>query len=267
MAIKVIKDKRIWKRFINSLNHNTFLHSQGWVDFNQAYNHKTFQLGLYQKKKLTSVTLVLLINAKRGKFLFVPHGPQGIINNSTLKSWTKYLTKLAKQEKCSFFRISPILENYPANLQLFKKNGYKNSPIHMHAEHTTVVDLRPNEHDILLNMRKTTRQMISKGNKLIESNDVVIKKHQSINNKLYSVYQSTTKRGGFVAFTQDYINQEYKSFSKHESCYILSVEHNKQILSWGFFILTKKDASIIKVPTYFTKKSQLHIFLTGKEGC
>lgn len=116
--------------------------------------------------------------------------------------------------------------------------------------------------------------MISKGNKLIESNDVVIKKHQSINNKLYSVYQSTTKRGGFVAFTQDYINQEYKSFSKHESCYILSVEHNKQILSWGLFILTKKrcfyhqGANILhkKIPASYISHWQ-GMMLAKKHGC
>ncbi len=242
MAIKEIKDIKVWQKLEKKLNNNTFLHSTGWIDFNKSYDHKYWTLGLFEKKELKSICLVLKIQAKRGKFLFVPHGPLGEINKKTIKTWTTYLKKLAKQESCSFIRISPLLDRNTSNENIFFENGYRNSPIHMHAEHSTVVNLDRPLPDILIGMRKTTRQMIRKGERLIESGDVVIKKHKEINDKLYEVYKETTKRGKFVPFSKKYINQEYKSFNKFKKAHIISVEHNNKVLSWGLFIHNNKRA-------------------------
>jgi lipid II:glycine glycyltransferase (peptidoglycan interpeptide bridge formation enzyme) len=240
MDIRQIDDVQ-WENFVNSLNQNTFLHSLGWVDFNKAFGFKTFQLGLFEGDMLTSVAFAFVIAAKRGRFLFVPHGPQfREFSQSELASWTKYLKRLAKEQNCSFVRISPIEIKSELNTTAFANLGYRPSPIHMHAEHTSVLDLTQELPDILMGMRKTTRQLCNRGEKMIESGEIQIVEHTSFTNELYEVYTSTASRGGFVPFSRAYLQQEYDSFTKFEKCRLISIVFEGRVLSWGFWILAGK---------------------------
>jgi peptidoglycan pentaglycine glycine transferase (the first glycine) len=242
MEIRIIDDKQ-WKAFVEELNLNTFLHSLGWIDFNRQFDHQTWQMGLFQGDKLTSVAFVFKIEAKRGKFLFCPHGPQLAKNNSVeLDKWLSYFKEIAKKENCSFIRIAPNLEKTEENQALFSDLGFKNAPIHMHAELTTVLDLKPELPEILMKMRKTTRQMANKGEKMIASGEIEVTEHDTITDELYQVYSSTADRGGFVPFSQAYLQQEFDSFKAKEKCRILVIKHDGRVLSWGLWIIAGKRA-------------------------
>jgi len=274
LQVRSISDQEEWQNIVDSLEYNTFLHSNGWVDFNEAYGHKTFKLGLFltdetglnSSEKPLSIAMVLKISAKRGTFLFIPHGPQFSVNSTSfsnpqninsesdfsennfvsksdqINAWKKELILLGKQEKCDFIRISPILENTTQNYELFAKAGFKNSPIHMHAELTTVVDLTPSNKEILKNMRKTMRQMIKKSDQLLQSGEVKIEIVSEIDEAMHEVYKSTTKRGGFVPFSLKYLQVEYDSFAKHDKAIMCKIVHQNEVLSWGMFIFSGKHA-------------------------
>jgi lipid II:glycine glycyltransferase (peptidoglycan interpeptide bridge formation enzyme) len=243
MEISIINDKK-WKQFVEKLNLNTFLHSLGWIDFNRQFDHKTWQMGLFDDAgNLSSVAFTFKIAAKRGTFLFCPHGPQMMNSNiDEYNDWLQHLKKLAKQEKCSFIRFAPILENLDENKALFTHLGFRDAPIHMHAELTTVLDLTPSLPNILMNMRKTTRQMCNKGEKMIESGEISVIEQETVTDELYQVYSSTADRGGFVPFSQVYLQQEYDSFKAKEKCKILVIKHEDRILSWGLWIIAGKRA-------------------------
>ncbi|MCX6721724.1 MAG: hypothetical protein NTY04_00825 [Candidatus Staskawiczbacteria bacterium] len=61
------------------------------------------------------VALVLKISARRGTFLFIPHGPvvgnylNGQEKKEILELTLQQLKEIAKEERASFIRISPIL--------------------------------------------------------------------------------------------------------------------------------------------------------------
>lgn len=242
MDIRVIDDKK-WRSFTEQLNENTFLHSLGWVDFNRQFEHKTWQLGLFDNDKLSSIAFVFKIQAKRGTFLFCPHGPQlKHYNLSELAHWFIYIKQLAIEEDCSFIRVSPILDDTLEHRQLFADLGFRNSPIHMHAELTTVLDLTPTLPDVLMKMRKTTRQMINKGEKMISNKEIEVVEYTSVSDDLYEVYASTANRGGFVPFSKAYLQQEYDSFKAKEQCKMLAIKHEDRILSWGLWIIAGKRA-------------------------
>jgi lipid II:glycine glycyltransferase (peptidoglycan interpeptide bridge formation enzyme) len=242
MEIRIINDNQ-WKTFVEKLSLNTFLHSLGWIDFNRQFEHKTWQLGLFQGDELTSVAFAFKIEAKRGKFLFCPHGPQLQTNDKTeMDHWLSHLKAIAKDEGCSFVRIAPILENLDENKKLLSELGFRDAPIHMHAELTTVLDLKPDLPEILMGMRKTTRQMANKGEKMIASGEIQVIEQDIITDELYQVYSSTADRGGFVPFSQAYLQQEYDSFKTKEKCRILVIKHEDRILSWGLWIIAGKRA-------------------------
>ena len=243
--LRLVESPREWEEFIATVNQNTFLHHQGWIDFNAKHGFKTWRWGWYEEEKLVSALFCMVVDAKRGRFLFVPHGPQSRteLDSLALQTWSEHLRNLARQEGCAFIRISPIAPDTPANRSLFQKAGYRKAPLHMHAELTTVVDLTPSKDDILLAMRKSTRQACRKGERLVESGEVTVEAPTSLTSEMYEVYADTAKRGGFVGFTREYIQDEYTAFqTETTSAHYRVVRYRGRILSWGLWILTPKRA-------------------------
>ena len=82
--------------------------------------------------------------------------------------------------------------------------------MHLTAETTWVLPLEPSEEELLKNMRKTTRYLIKKAEKL------GVKVSQSTDpqdiDRLYKLQQETVDRKHFVPFSQDYFLAELKSF-------------------------------------------------------
>ncbi|MBL7156478.1 MAG: peptidoglycan bridge formation glycyltransferase FemA/FemB family protein, partial [Candidatus Pacebacteria bacterium] len=141
LKIQEIKNKDIWEDFLMQCKEKTFLQSWNWAKFQETMNHKIWRLGIYENNVLSTASFVYKIKAKRGTFLFLPHGP--VVKTNNIEQKTKYLEillkelkNIAKKEKASFIRISPIWERTEQNLKIFKELGFKNAPIHMHPELT-----------------------------------------------------------------------------------------------------------------------------------
>lgn len=243
MLITDVDNFAEWDNFVNKINLNTFLHSKQWVDFNLSLGEKVWQLGMYKENQLISICLVIKIEAKRGKFLLIPHGPQILDGKNTLEVleyWKKLLIKLGQMEGCSFVRIQPILKENQQNLEIFEKLGTKKAPIHVHTELTNVLDIDKDEKQILMNMRKTTRQMIKKAEKLLKNKEIELLTPNEIDSEMHQVYTQTYKRGNAVAYSQEYINREWRSFSKDGKAKLFAVKYQGKILSWGMMLICAK---------------------------
>jgi peptidoglycan pentaglycine glycine transferase (the first glycine) len=251
MYIAEISDQKSWDEFVTRLSLNTFLHTSGWIDFNTKQGYKFWRLGLYNNGELVSIALILKIEAKRGRFLFCPHGPQSLKFSGAstdtekvaeLNIFVDYLRALAKKEDCSFVRFQPIVAKTPQNQEIFKAAGFRLAPIHMHTELSTVLDIKKSEDQMLLGMRKTTRQMVKKGMSLIQKNQVKVEFYDAISDDLYNVYESTGRRGGFVIYSKKYLQNEFDSFYPAGQASLYAVKYQGQILSWGMVIFAGKRA-------------------------
>lgn len=245
MNIKIITNQDTWQEFVENLNLNTFLHSNQWADFNRD-NNTIWQLGLFNADELVSVALVIKIVAKRGTFLLIPHGPQydssKVDEVEAMLSWTNYLKDLCKTENCSFFRVQPILIKGQNSSNLFAKLGFRPAPIHVHTELSSVLDITHSHEEILLNMRKTTRQMIKKSLKMVENGELVLGFPDKINPEMHQVYKETYMRGGAVAYSGDYIDKEWQVFGKNGKAKLITISFEGKIISWGLVILFGKRA-------------------------
>ncbi len=86
----------------------TFLQSWHWGEFQKMMGNKIWRLGVYINDDLVGVSLVIEIAARRGKFLFLPHGPiVKIPKQKVLEALLKKLKEIAEQEKANFIRIAP----------------------------------------------------------------------------------------------------------------------------------------------------------------
>ena len=198
MEIKEIANKEEWEGFWASREEKTFLQSWHWGEFWQKQGNKIWRL---------EGSLVVKVEARRGTFLLVQH------NVGISEELLNKLKEIAKEEKCDFIRIAPLLERNDKNNKIFKDLGFKEAAMHANAyEATWKLDITLSEDELLANMRKTTRYLIRQAEK---NPDIVVEKSDKPED--IEVYQKlnreVAKRQNFAPFSDEYIKNEFEVFS------------------------------------------------------
>lgn len=238
MELEEIANKNEWEDVVRESKEKTFLHSWQWGDFQESLGETIWRFILRQQGRAQGVVLVVKVHAKRGNFLFVPQGPimidsksknQSIkLRNEAYKSLIACLKELALKEDCTFIRISPILEDTRENNQLFYSLGFREAPLHMHAELSWVLDISKSEEELLAGMRKTTRNLIRRG----QREGVMVR--AGTLEEFYSLYKETEKRQRFNAFSKDYLEKEQQAFPNNSQVYLAL--HNDTVLAGAFIV-------------------------------
>jgi len=246
MELKEIINKDEWEGFLLQCSEKTFLQSWNWGEFNKQMGSKIWRFGAYNDEILVAVALVFKISARRGTFLFIPHGPaviegvSGQDKKEILELILVQLGDIAEKEKASFIRISPIFvedsaNGYPENENVFLDLGFRQAPIHMHPETTWELDITLPEEQLLMNMRKTTRYLIRQAEKNPDIQIVISNKIEDL--KLFwPVYLKTAKRHRFVVFSEKYLEAEFNSFIKDREILIFLGKYKEQVVSAAIFV-------------------------------
>ena len=238
MEIKEITDKNIWEEFLAQERPATFLQSWNWGEFNASTDHKIWRLGAYEQGILKAVALVIKVVARRGNFLFCPHGS---VPAEALSALTAYLKPIATQEGCAFIRISPLTEQSTEANKAFRDSGYREAPVHMmHPELAWILDITPSEDQLLANMRKTTRYSIKKA----EKDGVVISTSTNLNDfeKFYSVYKETVKRQEFTGFSEKYFRAEIEIFFRDNEAMFFFAEYQGEVVGTAIIVFSGDSA-------------------------
>ncbi|MBU2545272.1 peptidoglycan bridge formation glycyltransferase FemA/FemB family protein [Patescibacteria group bacterium] len=227
MQVREVTNKDIWEDFLLNIQEKTFLDSWNWGEFQKKQGEKIWRLGIYDDQELIGIALVIKIKAKRGTFLFVPHGPIGEKESGSL---LVRLKEIAKQEKAGFIRIASIWERNKENIKIFKDLGFKNAPTHMHPELTWELDITLSEEDLLKNMRKTTRYLIKQA---IKNNEIEVIKSQNINDlkDFDKIYKDTATRHRFTPFSIDYLKDQFSCFSPDDQIVIYLGKYKGKVIS------------------------------------
>ena len=214
MEIKQISDQNTWDSFFKSVSDKTFVNSWEWGEFQKKIEDKIWRFGVYDKD-LISAFLAIKVKARRGTFLFLPHGPANL-SPDILKIITNHLKNLAKKEGAGFVRIAPICERNRENEEIFNALDYKDAPIHIHPENSWQLDISGTEDEILLGMRKTTRYLIKQAEKNKEIEVIQSKNIEEFSNLL----KQTAKRHHFVPFSLNYLKNQVESFDDKISVFL-----------------------------------------------
>jgi len=242
MELKEIQNKELWEIFLLQCGEKTFLQSWNWGDFNIQMGNKIWRLGVYSNQNLISVALIVKTSAKRGTFLFIPHGPVVIEGLSVqdkkeiLELILVHLSDIAREEKASFIRVSPILLKNEENKNIFIDLGFRDAPMQASAyEATWKLDIYPVEDELLKNMRKTTRYLIKKAS---ENYDISIEKTADVKN--IEIYQKLNKevsrRQRFIPFSDNYIKNEFEVFKKDNEVVFLFGKYKGEIAAGAVVI-------------------------------
>ena len=236
MYILELNNKENWESFLLRCNDKTFLDSWNWGEFQKKEGEEIWRFGIYDNEKLISVALVIKVKARRGTFIFVPHGPN-IINSKSqiLNTLLIKLKEIAKQEKAHFIRIAPIWQRNEENIKIFRDLGFIPAPIHIHPEITWELDVRPSEEELLMNMRKTTRYLIRQAQK---NTDIEIIKSNDIKDleRFSDLLDKTADRHHFVPFSLNYLKNQFSCFALNNQIIIYLGKYKEEIISGAVMI-------------------------------
>jgi len=234
MIIKEIKDKRIWEEFLLKYDSKTFLQSWNCGNFNEVMGNKVWRIGVYSEDKLVLIAQTVLIKARRGSFLLLPHGPIGT-DKEAFGLLFEEMKKIALKEKADFIRISPICERNKENESFFNDFGFRKAPIHMHPEASWKLDIIPAEEELLANMRKTTRYLIRQAEKNKEI-EVYFEKNPEMIDKFNEIHQKVVKKHHFIPFSLKYFKEEFLSFLPDNQALLFFGKYKGEIIASSFVL-------------------------------
>lgn len=243
--IREINDEKIWTDFLESAGSPSFLQAWEWGELNQKHSkYGILRLGYYDAlNNLSATAQVLKIKAKRGNFLFIPHGPTFASLErfeDQLEEFVNYLFQVAKKEGYDFIRLSPVMEQQEGRVECYRKLGFRTAPIYMHAERIWILPLGSSEEQLLADMRKTTRYLIRRAPK----DGVVIEQRtdeQAIED-FWKLYEITATRESFTPFSKAFVDSEFKEFFRTGNAEYFFGKVNGEYLAGALVVYTKSTA-------------------------
>lgn len=254
-----------------------FLQSAAWGKFSyKMRNLKPFYLGLVDKdEKIIGATLLLRKSLPLGLCYF--YAPRGFVidykDKSLIKNMTKEVVIFAKKHHAIFVKIDPDIiyrkENYLEEEQkldydskkiinTLKEIGFKHLGFTKNFEttqprYTFRIDLNQSMKEIEEHFSKTTKQRISKAQKL--KTEVTIGDEKGVH-EFYKLMRLTEARKDFVSHTEDYYQNLYKIFNENNKATLFLGKVNlDKVIEEGKKRLKKIISEIESMPTENLSKS------------
>ena len=258
--------QQFWETFPGA---KTFLQSEKFALFREKLGEKTFRLGVFRGAKLVGALQCQKIEARRGTFLHVAHGPLILPAHidEVLPVLLREIKKLGKKEHCDFVRVSPLL---PELLEdVFQKQNFLPAPLHINPDRTWVLDIQQDEDDILKNMRKSTRYEIRRS----EKENIKLSQGNSKEDvkKFWKLHEKTAARQKFVPFSQKSTQLEMEVFGK--DCQIFTATHNRENIASSVILFDSHSAYYHQGASVLSKIPGAHATLWAaikeakKRGC
>ncbi len=240
LSIAPIESESIWETFVTRHAPQSLFQSWSWGEVQKKLGVKVWRLGLYDTKRLVGVVSIYKVIAKRGTYLHIRHGP--IFNKQDAQYWSALVSELklyAKRESAWFIRVSPLIVPTESNEKLIRETGFLPSPMHaMDAELSWVLDITPNEDELLSAMRKTTRYEIRRA---LKEHVSVFKTDLSKDLPIFfKLYEATAQRQKFIGHRG--IQEEFEQFASKGNALLFLGKLEGEIVSGAIILFYGNQA-------------------------
>ena len=226
-----------WTDVLKKYPEANFLQSPEWGTVNESLGEKVITDDFDNH----GYALMIVRNAKRGRYLEIPCGPLVDWKNKTaVKKVLDKIALTAKENRCAFVRIRPQLLASTENLKKLADLGLKKSPMHLAAEHTVIINLEKSEEELLANMRRQTRYDVRRSEKL----GITVENDNSLETfkEFHKVQAETAKRQNFIPPTPELLLAEREAFKDNATIYIAKDPESKKPIAYGLIIWSGEEA-------------------------
>lgn len=224
-----------WNEVVERFSEANFLQSPEWGKVNKLVGHQVII-----KTGLNYYCQMIIKNAKRGRYLEIPGGPLLDWDDQELVSQVfAEIQTIAKEHKCVFVRLRPQLKNTPENMLKLRKVGTKDAPMHLHAEHTVILDLTKSEDELLKDMRRQTRYEVRRSVKL--GIEVSWSNTEEVFQEFHTVQTETAMRQHFVPPDLKMLLAEREAFGQNARLYVAKTSEGEAV-AYGLILISGHEA-------------------------
>lgn len=162
--VEVTKEQ--WRAIFDTFPEANFLQSWEWGDVQSQLGHKVIRLAIFDDKKPVGLISGFVRNAKRGRYLEIPGGPliDWSIKQLACRA-TEKMQQLGRDHRCVFVRFRPQQLNSNEHREQLATLGAVLSPMHLTADHTSVINITKSPEELLTAMRQQTRYEVRRAEK------------------------------------------------------------------------------------------------------
>jgi lipid II:glycine glycyltransferase (peptidoglycan interpeptide bridge formation enzyme) len=222
-------DQEEWNAFVAQEPSFGLLQSWEWGEFKEKLGWKAFRIAAKQDGHVVAGAQMLISSVIPGlaSVAYIPRGPIGNwLDTEIADRLLNELHQIARSHKAAFLRIEPPLLNEPVFHRILEQHHFRASPNTNQPRATIIVNLDQELDDILMQMRKKTRQHVRKA--VREGITVRIGCRGDLST-FYDVMRYTSRRKHFPHRSRDYYEHEWQTFADSEQTVLLMAVHRNQI--------------------------------------
>lgn len=207
------------------------LQSWEWGAFKETLGWKAFRIAVEQTGQLVAGAQMLVKSSLAGavSFAYIPRGPVGnwLDEEISLRLLTE-LHQVARSHGATFLKIEPPLLSGPGFDETLKQHAFRASPHTNQPRCTLILELDQDLDEILMQMRKKTRQYIRKA--IREGITIRAGSHEDLP-AFYELMRATGRQRGFAHRSRDYYENAWRVFSVRNQAVLLMAFHEGQLLA------------------------------------
>jgi len=238
IVVREVADRDLWNTFLWTHPQGHLLQSYDWSELHESLGHTVHRLGAFEGENLVG-TMLLSVSSlpipllgKYFKWLYCVRGP-ALLNNDP-KIFDALLSKahdIAKKAHAVVLRIEPnILVDDPDGWpETYVARGFRVHSYPMHGRRSWVLDIRPDEQQLLAGCSKTWRRYIRQG----ERQGLEIRQVQTDQDfdEFYRLLVLTSQREKFFIQPKEYTRDMYQRYARQGNAAIFLASYQGKLVA------------------------------------
>ncbi len=241
MKFVLIEDNRKeeWNEFVRSALNSSFAQSYEWGKVKSGTWQPLYTALVDERQSISAAALVL-----KRRFPLVPQSifycPRGplfhVPSREMMGHFVMGLRGLARKHRAVLFRCDPeIPETDESFVSLFRSFGFRYAEDNIQPRATIILDIQPDEDDLLGSFHHKTRYNI----RLAKKKGILIREAETKDDVdiFYGLFRLTSERDRFLILQKAYFYHLWETLRPENMCAIFIAEHEGHPLAAIFQIL------------------------------
>ena len=222
----------VWDGFVAEGSDGHILQTSPWGTLKGQFGWSDARVGLVRGDNLVAGAQILFrpLPLGLGQLAYVPKGPVvDWSNREESKQLVAALSQAAHSQRALALTIEPNLEDEPVQRERLRSLGFRPAPFSaIQPRRTLVVDITPDEDEILMAMKSKTRYNI----RLAGRKGVIVREGGADDVAIFSdLLAATAERADFGIHPPTYYEAAYRQFAPRDWVRLLLAEVEEQAVA------------------------------------
>jgi peptidoglycan pentaglycine glycine transferase (the first glycine) len=242
ITVQEITDSEQWNGFLTSQPRGHLLQSYEWGELNRYLGGRIYRLGALDDGRMVGalmlsvaqVPLPVTLPGLRFHWLYGARGPTVEHPDApALAALVEKANTIARAERVVVLRLEPnIADDDPAMndwLAAYRALGFQINPTAVHGRRSWVLDVRPDDEELLANFKMTWRQNVRSA----ERKGVIIREATNAADfdAYYELLKITSERDAFFIHQKEYHQEILRHFASKGDAVLYLAEHEGEAIA------------------------------------